>query len=120
MLIRDEFKEKDWLVLTDSIGQKMYLFVDRKFYDGKQLHIVYDCDIYNLDGYYLKDCSLEVWKPKISEFCVFYNNNSHGFRVSRFKQMCTSKKYNGYFKDLEGNQFKYCEPFTGRLPRKFE
>ena len=120
-MIREDFKENQFIVLTDQLGQKTYLLVDKKFYEGEFLCVVSDCEIYRLDGNYLKDCSLEVWKPRISEFCIFYNENSHGFRVSRFKGMCTGQKYKGYFKDLEGNQFKYCEPFKEEeLPRRFK
>lgn len=119
-LTREQFIENDWIVLTDSIKQKLYLFVDKKFYEGEQLCIISDSDIYNLDGLYLKDCNLEVWSPKHQEYCIFYNDNSSGFRVSRFKGMCTGAKHIGNYKDLEGNQFKYCEPYQYDLPIKFK
>lgn len=109
--VREEFKVGDWIVLTDSIGQKTFLYVEKKEYDGQQLCVVFDCEVYNLDGLYLKDCDLKVWEPKIGEKCCFYNKNSSSFRVAKFKQMCTGKKYKGYYKDMSGNQFECCEPW---------
>lgn len=114
--VRESFKENDWIVLTDSIGQQTYLFVEQLYQDGEQLCIVMDCEIYNLDGLYFKDCSLEVWKPEFNEWCCFFNHNADSFRVSRFKQIAWGKKRQGLYKDMKSNYYECCEPWRGEFP----
>ena len=112
-LLREEFKEKDWIVMTDDIGQKTFLYVESKLDDDS---IVFDCEIYNLNGIYLKDCTLQVWKPRIGEWCCFYNKDSQSFRVAKFKQIGYGKGKEGLFKDMQSRYTQCCEPWRETFP----
>lgn len=114
--VRQEINENDWIVLTDNIGQKTFLYVEKKFYEGDQLCIVFDCDIYNLDGHYLKDCDLKVWEPKFGEWCCFYNKDSQSFRVAKFRQVGHGKGREGQFKDMQSRYTQCCEPWRNEFP----
>jgi len=58
----------------------------------------------------------KIWKPKFKELCIFYNDNSHSLRISQFKQIGYGEGKEGLYKDIQGNYFKYCEPYEGKLP----
>lgn len=64
-----------------------------------------------------KSILVEQWIPKINEYCIFYSENAKGFRISKFKEISILEKYKGYFGDIQGNYFKYCEPFVGEIPK---
>ena len=58
----------------------------------------------------------ELWKPKLDEWCWFWNENS---KVKSFRQF--DKTQGSYWtKDLNLKSdfwgYKYCEPFIGTLP----
>ncbi len=60
--------------------------------------------------------TLEKWIPKIDDYCIFYNGDAKGFRISKFKGVSENEKFKDMFMDSKSNFFKYCEPFIGKLP----
>jgi len=58
----------------------------------------------------------KVWKPKYKELCIFYNDNSKSLRVALFKQISSGKGKEELYKDMQGNYFEHCEPYSGTLP----
>lgn len=62
--------------------------------------------------------TLDKWLPQKDSYCIFYNENSKGFRVSKFKEISELDTHKGFFGDIRGNYFKFCEPFVGNVQTK--
>lgn len=104
-----EFKEGDWITFTTSLGTER----------DKIINIKSNKDIETLKAYipFIDDeiyDTLKLWKPSYNEYCKFWNDNSDSFRVAKFHSMSKSKI--GLFKDMQGNYFQNCEPYTGDFP----
>ena len=72
------------------------------------------CIEFNGQQYFLDD--IELWKPKINEWCWFWNNDNE---VPFLCQLAGTdrhiRKYLAH-NDYTGNRFQFCEPFIGTLP----
>ena len=54
---------------------------------------------------------LELWQPKVGEWCWFWDENYTTAILAKFENIS-----NGLFVEHHGNIFEYCEPFIGQLP----
>ena len=54
---------------------------------------------------------LELWQPKVGEWCWFWDENYTTSILAKFENIS-----NGLFVENHGNIFEYCEPFIGQLP----
>ncbi len=54
---------------------------------------------------------LELWHPKVGEWCWFWDENYTTAILAKFENIS-----NGLFVEHHGNIFEYCEPFIGQLP----
>lgn len=103
---------------------------------GKYYRNLYDNTIFKFKGGYPvyqnnfdEDvyCELELWEPKESEFCYFYNDKEKKEAVlGKFWKMeedyyvqyidTTSEVNDVLSVNLEEKAWKYCEPFTQEIP----
>lgn len=101
-----------WYKITDSLGQNLFIFIDKIISDYE---VVFDSEIYNFTGLYLKDCKIEEWEPDKSEYCWFINFNEYSNPVlGKFGGMSHDGPY------MEGKlfmkMFDEIEPFRDDLP----
>ncbi len=54
---------------------------------------------------------IELYEPKAGDICIFWNNHSKAYRISKFKQVAYGKNKEGLFKDMQGNYFENCVPY---------
>ena len=89
----------DWVVNTTLSKPKPFVWTE-EFYNDESIHN--------------NGSHIQLWRPEVGEFVMLYNfadELQKSFRVAQFKQMA-----HGQYKDMQGNYFTYCEPFTGKLP----
>lgn len=122
------FSDFSYYVLEDSgfqfekVGERAYRRIT-KFKVGDWLHsdleppfkIIHEKQLIAI----LKrtdDYNLRLWQPQLNEWCIFYSENAESFRVAKYKEKGIGKGKEGLYKDMQGNYFKYCEPYLGELP----
>lgn len=58
-----------WYKITDSFGQNLFVFVDKII---SEYEIVFDCEIYNFKGLYLRDCTVKYWNQMKASIVGLY------------------------------------------------
>ena len=59
-------KLNDWVRITDNISQELFIKCQKII--SEENTVIYDSEIYNFGGFYLKDCKIEIWESKVNEF----------------------------------------------------
>lgn len=112
-----KFKIGDWIrfTKTNKISKISRIVSDTElFTEISWDNLKSSCHIASSNINTIKD--IEHWQPKENDWCIFYNENAESFRVAKFKCIGFGKGKEGKYKDMQGNYFKYCEPFLGTLP----
>lgn len=66
-----------------------------------------------------RDKIISEWKPKNNEVCLFSNDFYKSSRIAKFNYFSYDSKKYGY-KDMQGNYFKFCLPFTKENLKKIK
>lgn len=107
-----KFNENRWYQITVSIGQTTYIFTDKVISDTE---VVFDCEIYNFAGLYLKDCKIEEWEPDEGEYCWFISLKEYDNPVlGKFGGLSPDGPY--MQGKLAYKEFDKVEPFREDLP----
>jgi len=102
-------KDLQEVQVGDIIKYKMRIDVNTHYTEATE-SLLEDKKFWNMLSWYY------VWTPEEGEWCIFYNENSKGFRVSQFVQIGTGGKVEGLYKDANSNYFERCEPYRGMIP----
>lgn len=78
-------------------------------YEGSELIETFE-EYMLQEGYLYKN--LELWKPKVGEWCWFYSKSNSRPHIDKFKEMKDSFYKSEYWTDY----FTNCAPFIGELP----
>ena len=111
-----EFKAGDWVLLTyryDNCTTTIEKYMDE------------DTNVYVFNSSYSKNgrnsagkdrATLELWKPKVGEYCWFLTCNS-GYELGQFVETLSNGNFR-YRLNSTNSLFNcsYCEPFMGTLP----
>ena len=96
-----QFKDKDWLRVIAGHERPI-----------NSVFQIKSC----LTRYKLSD--VELWQPKEGEWCCFHNGKEQ-FTVAKFQNHTDNTDTHFKLVSCYGKWteiFKYCEPFTGKLP----
>lgn len=107
-----KFNKDRWYRITDSIDQNTFIFIDKVISDTE---VVFDCEIYNFEGLYLRDCTVKYWEPHEGEYCWFINFKEYDNPVlGKFGGLSPDGPY------MQGKlfhkEFDEIEPFREDLP----
>lgn len=104
-----KFKADDIIRVYSEVNEKEHI---------TKVKFARELDIEDIDGriwflnYHLH--KIELYKPELDDICIFWNNNSKSYRISKFKQVAHGKNREGLFKDIQGNYFENCEPYIAQ------
>ena len=104
--VKAAVKSGDWVHTSNGLMKVRCI-------DQRTIRTVCGSSIANIDG-------IEVWKPKINEWCWFWTNKKGEWEnvpiLCRFESLTTDGWY--AVKEFGRLWFQDCEPFIGTLPSK--
>lgn len=89
-----EFKIGDWVIVNCQVTTQYIT----KF--TKQLLNLFHNELYNI----------KLWKPTQGKLCIFYNDNTESYRISKFNIIAHGSGRTGQYKDAQGNYFTNARP----------
>lgn len=133
--MENEFKVGNWVTVNGSLPHQFSTFTKdlpewNKTLDYENVEML-DKSKFHIPRF---DRSIvQLWKPKVGEYCWFWNNHGETPVFGKFKSMNSDCNENPYlaseswyqheipetaniFYDQWRKDWKYCEPFIGMLP----
>ena len=114
-VVKDVMDDSLFSVLVNFEDGRTEMYTQKGYLSSRHYRPI----LYPLEQYRSLICSIaepqpEAWRPKVGEWCWFWDNPTHSARIGKFAGYDENMGY-PYLTSI-GSRWMYCAQFIGELP----